>query len=122
MNRTQNIRRASTSRDPHYDVAPVETTRQQIGFSRCWIVFCSLGRPGQSLLTACNHALHQFGIDAERRRTLRGVEHAEAPAGSRPDVEQMPARSQRRHHGVHRPTDLGQFGVYRLRHSTIFCV
>jgi hypothetical protein len=39
--------------------------------------------------------LHHLGIGAERRRTLRRVEHAEPTRGARADVEQAPACTER---------------------------
>ena len=49
---------------------------------------------------------HHLGRRAERRRTLRGVEHAEPAAGAGADVEQAAAGAERRLHQVDRPGDL----------------
>ena len=113
-------RRASATAPSTYGVRPLaaiptSTSRgrkpraQQVARADRGIVFGGFGGAAQRRLAAGDDALHQVRRNAECGRAFGGVQHSEAAAGSRADVEQPPALLHGGHDCVHGARDRGDF-------------
>jgi hypothetical protein len=81
-----------------------------------------LGGGAQGGVTAGDEALEEGGRDGKGGRTLSRVEHAEATAGSRSDVEEAATLGEAICDGIDRLGDGGQFGGDGRSNSGVLAV
>jgi hypothetical protein len=81
----------TAGRDADYNVLGSEARCEQITSSGGRVVFYAFHGFDQGPVASRNNAANQIGIDAERRRAFRRIEHAQSPAGSGSDVSQLAA-------------------------------
>ncbi len=90
--------RGARGGDPQDEVPLADAGVADRRAARAAVVLHPLLAPDQGLPSAGDDALHQLGVRAEGGRALRGVQHAEPPAGPGADVEEpAPPPEPRRH-------------------------
>ena len=86
------------------------------------IVFGMLHSMAKRGVATGNQAYDPPGIGAVGGRQLRGVEHTEASAGARSNVEQTPSLPHAFHNSLREPCDLRQRLLHGIRHAMVLAV
>ena len=96
--RPQDIRRGPRHRDPQDQVRGRDAERpHRLGPSAPRILG-ALRAAHERIGASRNDRLHEAWLDAERRGTLGRVEHSEAAARPRTDIDETPAATEALHH------------------------
>ena len=116
------IGRAPAHRDADDHVLRAQRPRDEIAPALGGIVLGAFDRIAQRMVAAGDDADDHRVRHPERGRALRGIEHAEPPAGAGAHIDEPAARLERRDDLVHRRADRGQDLLHRHRHVAVFAV
>ncbi len=112
----------ATGRQAEHDVTRRETLRGQVALALSGGILRAFNGMCQRAPSSRNDGRDHARRDTESRHAFRGVEHRQASAGARTNVDQTPAARDGSHDKVDRARDRRQFAAYRARHSGIFAM
>ena len=120
--RPDGVGRAARRGDADEHVRRADAALVDVESAGLGVVFRGFDGAVARLVAAGDDALHEFGRDAEGRRALRGVEHAEPARRPRADVEESAAPPQALHYCLDGARHLREHEPHGLRHARVLLV
>ena len=111
---TERVRRGAAGRDADHRVARPDGEPLDLGARAVPFVLAAFARTTERGVASRDDADHLPGIAHERGRALAGIEHAQAPAGARAEVDEPAAFMELRDHAFDERADGGRGGGHRV--------